>query len=102
MGVIMEILPIEKRLELNSLIAKILSKGVSKMVEKPWHPETIATSSLIDPMMDDIGIEDPVIRAAVKSYCCRLIGEALITMADLSQWAVCYFEGFQAGYAVYR
>jgi len=37
--------------------------------EIPYQEEAVATPVLIDAMLEEIGIEDPVILAATKEYC---------------------------------
>jgi len=63
-----------------------------------WKKDDPATPALIDPMLDDIGVNASV-REAVKSWCKKTIIEAkgYEEMGDLQLEACCYAAGYEDG-----
>jgi hypothetical protein len=60
-----------------------------------WQNEDIASQALVEPMIDDIGIKNPEVRAAVREYSAGLISEATWTMGELQHAAACFTEGYK-------
>ena len=60
-----------------------------------WHNEDTASQALIEPLLDDMGVKSPPLRAAVRGYCNKLLNEAQFTMGDINIAAACFYEGIQ-------
>jgi hypothetical protein len=60
-----------------------------------WQDEDIASQALVEPMINDIGIENPEVRAAVKEFCANEISEETWTMGELQHAATCFAEGYK-------
>ena len=100
----MAILPPDKQAELKNLIDRVIKNGEdTEMKQRTWRGDTIASESLIDLLLDDIGLVPGPARQATREYLVSLLkeeeenGGIEVTMGDLNTMAINFYDGFYAG-----
>ena len=70
-------------------------------VETSWDSDTKMELYMVDTMLDDIIGKTGKVRAAVKAWCTRILGELSndhnLTLGELEQEALAFSAGFEAG-----
>ena len=62
-----------------------------------WADNDPAAPALIEPMLDDIGIDSEKAREATAAFCRELLQGAWVTMGDMELAASHFEAGYEAG-----
>lgn len=63
-----------------------------------WKPTDRVSQALVEPMVDDIGIEDERARKAARSWALALLDDEALTdidMGELEHITGCFAEGYE-------